>query len=94
MIECSGLELLWWQWWILIMITVNTTINLIVFFKHRFKKQQPVKRKQGRPKIELNMQRFAKDCHKLTVRQLAKKYKISLGKAHNLMKQVKGNKHD
>ena len=38
MIECSGLDLLWWQWWILVMITTNTVINLIVFFKHRFKK--------------------------------------------------------
>jgi len=38
MIECSGLDLLWWQWWILVMITVNTTLNLVVFFKHRFRK--------------------------------------------------------
>tara|TARA_Y100001937_G_C7047974_1_gene297752 strand:- start:758 stop:886 length:129 start_codon:yes stop_codon:yes gene_type:complete len=38
MIECSGLNLLWWQWWILVMITVNTMLNLVVFFKHRFKK--------------------------------------------------------
>jgi hypothetical protein len=28
-------ELLWWQWWLLIAITINTTINLIVFFKGR-----------------------------------------------------------
>jgi len=39
MIECSGLDLLWWQWWILVMITVNTTLNLVVFFKHRFRKK-------------------------------------------------------
>ena len=38
-IECSGLDLLWWQWWILVMITVNTALNLIVFFKHRFRKK-------------------------------------------------------
>jgi hypothetical protein len=35
MIECSGLDLLWWQWWILIAITINTTVNLIVFFRGR-----------------------------------------------------------
>ncbi len=28
-------EILWWQWWLLIAITINTTINLIVFFKGR-----------------------------------------------------------
>ena len=28
-------ELLWWQWWLLIAITINTMINLIVFFKGR-----------------------------------------------------------
>ena len=29
----------WWQWWILIALTINTTINTIVFFKGRkFKK--------------------------------------------------------
>tara|TARA_R100001086_G_scaffold211335_1_gene127270 strand:+ start:200 stop:328 length:129 start_codon:yes stop_codon:yes gene_type:complete len=27
----------WWQWWLLVAITVNTAINLVVFFKHRFK---------------------------------------------------------
>ena len=91
MIECSGLDLLWWQWWILVMITVNTTLNLVVFFKHRFRKTegQKKKRKVGRPNVKLNMNRFSKDCHKMTVRQLSKKYKISLGKAHSLMKQVK-----
>jgi len=26
-----------WQWWILAMVTINTGINMIVFFKHRFK---------------------------------------------------------
>lgn len=35
MFELGGL--VWWQWWILIMVTINTTINAIVFFKHRFK---------------------------------------------------------
>jgi len=30
-----GDELLWWQWWILIAITVNTVINTIVFFVGR-----------------------------------------------------------
>jgi|MDSZ01.3.fsa_nt_gb hypothetical protein len=25
----------WWQWWLIIAITINTTINLIVFFKGR-----------------------------------------------------------
>jgi uncharacterized protein YpmS len=28
-------QLLWWQWWLLIAISINTTINLIVFFKGR-----------------------------------------------------------
>jgi len=28
-------ELIWWQWWLLIAISINTTINLIVFFKGR-----------------------------------------------------------
>ena len=28
----------WWQWWLILAITVNTAINVIVFFKHRFKK--------------------------------------------------------
>jgi uncharacterized protein YpmS len=28
-------EVLWWQWWLLIAITINTTINLIVFFRGR-----------------------------------------------------------
>mgnify|MGYP001226036056 FL=1 len=28
-------EILWWQWWLLIAITINTIINLIVFFKGR-----------------------------------------------------------
>ena len=26
---------LWWQWWLIIAITINTTTNLIVFFKGR-----------------------------------------------------------
>jgi len=29
----EGTEIVWWQWWLLIAITINTTINLIVFFK-------------------------------------------------------------
>jgi len=28
-------QLIWWQWWLLIAISINTTINLIVFFKGR-----------------------------------------------------------
>ena len=40
MIECSGLDLLWWQWWLLVMITTNTLLNLVVFFKHRFRKEK------------------------------------------------------
>ena len=28
-------EILWWQWWLLIAISINTTIYLIVFFKGR-----------------------------------------------------------
>jgi hypothetical protein len=35
MLEVGGL--LWWQWWILIMVTINTGINTILFFKHRLK---------------------------------------------------------
>jgi|TARA_R100000231_G_scaffold52156_1_gene44038 hypothetical protein len=31
----EGTEIVWWQWWLLIAITINTTINLIVFFKGR-----------------------------------------------------------
>lgn len=30
----------WWQWWLLIAITVNTTINIVVFFRHRFKQRR------------------------------------------------------
>jgi len=29
------IQLIWWQWWLLIAITINTLINLIVFFKGR-----------------------------------------------------------
>ncbi len=29
----------WWEWWLLIAITTNTVVNLIVFFKHRFKQK-------------------------------------------------------
>ena len=37
-------NLQWWQWWILIAITINTTVNLIVFFRGRklLKKQQGI----------------------------------------------------
>jgi len=35
MLEVGGL--VWWQWWILIMVTINTGINTILFFKHRLK---------------------------------------------------------
>ena len=34
MIETTE-QLIWWQWWLLIAITINTLINLIVFFKGR-----------------------------------------------------------
>tara|TARA_R100001460_G_scaffold47467_1_gene85240 strand:+ start:10623 stop:10745 length:123 start_codon:yes stop_codon:yes gene_type:complete len=35
MLGVSGIVL--WQWWILLMVTINTSINVVVFFKHRFK---------------------------------------------------------
>jgi hypothetical protein len=38
MFEVGGL--VWWQWWIILMVTINTMINVIVFFKHRFKGKQ------------------------------------------------------
>jgi hypothetical protein len=38
MFELGGL--VWWQWWIILMVTINTMINVIVFFKHRFKGKQ------------------------------------------------------
>jgi hypothetical protein len=28
-------EMLWWQWWLISAITINTCINTIVFFKGR-----------------------------------------------------------
>ena len=31
----NTVQLIWWQWWLLIAITINTLINLIVFFKGR-----------------------------------------------------------
>jgi len=31
----------WWQWWLILAITLNTAVNVIVFFKHRFKQKQP-----------------------------------------------------
>ena len=31
--ECLGIT--WWQWWILVAVTVNTTINAIVFYRGR-----------------------------------------------------------
>jgi len=38
----EGLDMpTWWQWWLILAITVNTAINLVVFFKHRFK-QRPI----------------------------------------------------
>ena len=27
----------WWQAWLVAAITINTSINIIVFFKHRFR---------------------------------------------------------
>jgi hypothetical protein len=30
----------WWQWWLLTAITTNTLINVVVFFKHRFRKEK------------------------------------------------------
>ena len=95
MLDDTGqFTLLWWQRWLLAMVTLNTALNTVVFLKHRFKKTEynKPKKKQGRPKIPINMNRFSKDCHKLSIRQLSKKYKISLGKAHSIMKQVKGDK--
>ena len=38
MFEVGGL--VWWQWWIILMVTINTMINVVVFFKHRFKGKQ------------------------------------------------------
>jgi len=38
MFEVGGL--VWWQWWIILMVTINTMINVIVFFKHRFRGKQ------------------------------------------------------
>mgnify|MGYP003671712160 FL=1 len=84
----------WWQWWLLTAITVNTIINVIVFFKHRFKKQIKVTKKQyrstkhGRPEIKINSKMFYKDVKRgLTVRKLSDKYNISVGKAHQLKKR-------
>ena len=28
-------DMLWWQWWLITAISINTTINTIVFFKGR-----------------------------------------------------------
>ncbi len=33
LMECLGIS--WWQWWILVAVTVNTTINAIVFYRGR-----------------------------------------------------------
>ena len=30
----------WWQWWLMGAITVNTAINVVVFFKHRFRQKE------------------------------------------------------
>ena len=91
----------WWQWWLLVAITVNTAINVIVFFKHRFKKQyvMPKKRhnkaKQGRPEIKINTTSFYRDVKKgLTVRKLSDKYNISVGKVHNLKQKEKENENE
>ena len=32
----------WWQWWLLLAITVNTAINVVVFFKHRLRQKKRV----------------------------------------------------
>ena len=38
MLDDTGqFTLLWWQWWLLAMVTLNTALNTVVFFKHRFK---------------------------------------------------------
>lgn len=38
MLDDTGqFTLLWWQWWLLAMVTLNTALNTLVFFKHRFK---------------------------------------------------------
>jgi len=29
---------IWTHWWLLAMVTLNTGLNTIVFFKHRFRK--------------------------------------------------------
>jgi hypothetical protein len=33
MLDIGGL--VWWQWWLLLMVTINTSLNTITFFKHR-----------------------------------------------------------
>jgi hypothetical protein len=33
MLEVGGLT--WWQWWLILMVTVNTVLNTITFFKHK-----------------------------------------------------------
>jgi len=33
MLDIGGL--VWWQWWLLIMVTINTGLNTITFFKHK-----------------------------------------------------------
>jgi hypothetical protein len=86
----------WWQWWLLTAITVNTIINVIVFFKHRFKRQSiPSKKrrhkmKQGRPEVKINTKSFFNDVKRgLTIRELADRYNISIGKTHKLKQKEK-----
>jgi hypothetical protein len=33
LMQCLGIT--WWQWWILIAVTLNTSINTIVYVKGR-----------------------------------------------------------
>jgi len=33
MLDIGGL--VWWQWWLLLMVTINTCLNAITFYKHR-----------------------------------------------------------
>jgi len=33
LMECLGVT--WWQWWILVAVSINTSINLIVYIRGR-----------------------------------------------------------
>jgi len=33
MLDIGGL--VWWQWWLLLMVTINTCLNAITFYQHR-----------------------------------------------------------